>query len=91
MPGEEAGGPAPEGGGQAFTERVGRRVVRETGAETLVTGVIAQRGDRVQVQASVVRGSDLGTVWTLGPDQASAAAPTPALDAIRERVLEAVG
>jgi tetratricopeptide (TPR) repeat protein len=65
--------------------------VRETGAGTLVTGVIAQRGDRVEVQASVVRGSDLGTVWTLGPEQASAADPTPALDAIRERVLGAVG
>jgi tRNA A-37 threonylcarbamoyl transferase component Bud32/TolB-like protein len=81
----------PEGGGQAFTESVGRRVVRETGAGTLVTGVIAQRGDRVEVQASVVRGSDLSTVWTLGPEQGLAADPTPALDAIRERVLGAVG
>ncbi len=81
----------PEGGGQAFTERVGRRAVRETGAGTLVTGVIAQRGDRVEVQASVVRGSDLGTVWTLGPEQGSVADPTQALDAIRERVLGAVG
>jgi TolB-like protein len=63
----------PEGGGQAFTERVGRRAVRETGAGTLVTGVIAQRGDRVELQASVVRASDLGTVWTLGPEQGSAA------------------
>jgi tetratricopeptide (TPR) repeat protein len=65
--------------------------VRETGAGTLVTGVIAQRGDRVEVQASVVRASDLGTVWTLGPEEASAADPTPALDAIRERVLGGVG
>jgi tRNA A-37 threonylcarbamoyl transferase component Bud32/tetratricopeptide (TPR) repeat protein/TolB-like protein len=81
----------PEAGGQAFTESVGRRAVRETGAGTLVTGVIAQRGDRVEVQASVVRGSDLGNVWTLGPEQGSAADPTPALDAIRERVLGAVG
>ena len=81
----------PEGGGQAFTERVGRRAVRETGAGTLVTGVVAQRGDRLEVQASVVRASDLGTVWTLGPEQASASDPTPALDAIRERVLGAVG
>jgi tRNA A-37 threonylcarbamoyl transferase component Bud32/tetratricopeptide (TPR) repeat protein/TolB-like protein len=81
----------PEAGGQAFTESVGRRAVRETGAGTLVTGVIAQRGDGIEVQASVVRGSDLGTVWTLGPEQGSAADPTPALDAIRERVLGAVG
>jgi tRNA A-37 threonylcarbamoyl transferase component Bud32/TolB-like protein len=81
----------PEAGGQAFTERVGRRAVRETGAGTLVTGVIAQRGDRVEVQASVVRGSDLGTVWTLGPEEALAADPTQALDAIRERVLGGVG
>ncbi|MGM0668778.1 MAG: hypothetical protein ACQET1_03615, partial [Gemmatimonadota bacterium] len=81
----------PEGGGQAFTESVGRRAVRETGAGTLVTGVIAQRGDRVEVLANVVRGSDLGTVWTLGPEQGSVEDPTQALDAIRERVLGAVG
>jgi tetratricopeptide (TPR) repeat protein len=78
-------------GGERFTERLGRRVLRETGAATLVVGTIAQRGDQVEMQAQVVRGSDLTTVWTLGPERASAADPTLALDAIRERVLGAVG
>ncbi|HSW29681.1 MAG TPA: serine/threonine-protein kinase [Longimicrobiales bacterium] len=81
----------PAGGAEAFTERVGRRVLRETGAGTLVVGTIAQRGEGVEVQAKVVRGSDLSTVWTLGPERGTAADPTPALDAIRERVLGAVG
>jgi tRNA A-37 threonylcarbamoyl transferase component Bud32/tetratricopeptide (TPR) repeat protein len=81
----------PENGGAAYTERLGRRVVIETGAGTLVTGTIAQRGERVEVQARVIRAADLRTVWTLGPDAATAADPTPALDRVRERVLGAVG
>ncbi|MDP2958296.1 MAG: serine/threonine-protein kinase [Longimicrobiales bacterium] len=81
----------PEAGAEPFTERVGRRVLRETRAGTLVVGTIAQRGEGVEVQASVIRGSDLKTVWTLGPERGMAADPTPALDAIRERVLGAVG
>jgi TolB-like protein len=81
----------PEGGGQAYTERWGRRVVRETGAGTLVTGVIAQRGDEVEMQARVVRASDLSTVWTLGPERGSVGDPTPVLDALLDRVLGAVG
>jgi eukaryotic-like serine/threonine-protein kinase len=81
----------PENGGAAYTERLGRRVVAETGAATLVTGTIAQRGERVEVQARVIRAADLRTVWTLGPDGATAADPTPALDRVRERVLGAVG
>ncbi|MDP2957514.1 MAG: protein kinase, partial [Longimicrobiales bacterium] len=76
---------------EPFTERVGRRVLRETGAGTLVVGTIAQRGEQVEVQAQVIRGSDLSTVWTLGPEGASAADPTTALDAIEDRVLGAVG
>jgi tRNA A-37 threonylcarbamoyl transferase component Bud32/tetratricopeptide (TPR) repeat protein/TolB-like protein len=81
----------PENGGAAYTERLGRRAVAETGAGTLVTGTIAQRGERVEVQARIVRASDLRTVWMLGPDEAPAADPTPALDRARERVLGAVG
>ncbi|HSW27916.1 MAG TPA: serine/threonine-protein kinase [Longimicrobiales bacterium] len=81
----------PEGGGKPFTERLGRRVLRETGAATLVVGTIAQRGDQVEVQAQVVRGSDLQTLWTLGPEYGSASNPTQALDAIQKRVLGAVG
>jgi tRNA A-37 threonylcarbamoyl transferase component Bud32/tetratricopeptide (TPR) repeat protein/TolB-like protein len=81
----------PENGGVAFTDRLGRRVVAETGAGTLITGTIAQRGERIEVQARVIRAADLRTVWTLGPDEAPAADPTPALDRIRERVLGALG
>jgi DNA-binding SARP family transcriptional activator/TolB-like protein len=81
----------PEGGGQAYSERWGRRVVRETGAGTLVRGVIAQRGGEVEMQARVVRASDLSTVWTLGPERGSVGDPTPVLDALLDRVLGAVG
>jgi tetratricopeptide (TPR) repeat protein len=81
----------PQNGGAAFTERLGRRVVAETGAATLVIGTIAQRGERVEVQARVIRAADLRTIWTLGPDDATTADPTPALDRVRERVLGAVG
>jgi eukaryotic-like serine/threonine-protein kinase len=81
----------PQSGGVAFTERLGRRVVAETGAATLVVGTVAQRGERIEVQARVIRAADLRTVWTLGPDDASASDPTPALDRIRERVLGALG
>jgi eukaryotic-like serine/threonine-protein kinase len=81
----------PENGGAAYTERLGRHVANETGAGTLVTGTVAQRGERVEVQARMIRAADLRTVWTLGPDPATAADPTPALDRVRERVLGAVG
>jgi tetratricopeptide (TPR) repeat protein len=81
----------PGGAGEAFTGGSSRRVVRATGAGTLVTGVIAVRGEALEVQASVVRGSDLQTVWTLGPEHGPVADPTPALDAIQDRVLGAVG
>jgi tRNA A-37 threonylcarbamoyl transferase component Bud32/TolB-like protein/tetratricopeptide (TPR) repeat protein len=81
----------PQNGGAAFTERLGRGMVSETGAGTLVTGTVMVRGDRIEVQARVVRAADLRTVWTLGPDEAPAADPTPALDRVRERVLGAVG
>ena len=43
------------------------------------------------MQAQVVRGSDLQVLWTLGPERVAAADPTPALDAIQQRVLGAVG
>ncbi len=81
----------PEGGGQAYSERWGRRVVRETGAGTLVRGVMAQRGGEVEMQAKVVRASDLGTVWTLGPELGSVGDPTPVLDALLGRVQGAMG
>jgi len=83
--------PASAGGGERFNERVGRRVLAETGAATLVVGTIAQRGEALEVQGSVVRGSDLKTIWTLGPEKGSAADPTSALDAMQDRVLGAVG
>jgi TolB-like protein len=82
---------ASAGEGERYTGPLGRRVLRETGAATLVIGTIAQRGDQVEVQAQVVRGSDLQTLWTLGPERAPAADPTPALDVIQQRVLGAVG
>ncbi|HSW29972.1 MAG TPA: BTAD domain-containing putative transcriptional regulator [Longimicrobiales bacterium] len=82
---------ASAGRGERFTERVGRRALRETGAGTLVVGTIAQRGDQVEVQAHVVRGSDLHALWTLGPERAQATEPAAALDAIQQRVLGAVG
>jgi len=80
-----------DGGAERFTERLARRVLRETGAGTLVVGTIVERGEGVEVQASVVRGSDLVTLWTLGPERSLAADPSSAIDAIRERVLGAVG
>jgi len=82
---------ASAGDGERYTARLGRRVLRETGAGTLVVGTIAQRGDQVEVQAQVVRGSDLTTVWTLGPERAPSTDPTHAMDAIQERVLGALG
>jgi len=81
----------PEGRSRPFTERVGRRAVRETGAGTVVTGVIAYWGGWLEVRANIVRGSDLKTLWTLGPERGPASDAAPALDVIRERVLGAVG
>lgn len=79
-----------DGDGEPFTKRSLRRMVAKTGARTLVTGVIARRGDGLEVQARVVRGSDLGIVWTLPPERGSASDPTAPLDAIRERVVGAI-
>ena len=67
-----------------------RSAVRNARAGTLITGVIQKRGDSVEVFARVIRGGDLQTVWTLGPERASLVNAATATDSIRERILGAV-
>jgi tetratricopeptide (TPR) repeat protein len=80
----------PESSAREFTRRLGARALKEAGGGTLITGVVARRGDAIEVEARLIRGSDLRIVWTLGPERGSAADPTAALDRLRERVLGAV-
>jgi tRNA A-37 threonylcarbamoyl transferase component Bud32/thioredoxin-like negative regulator of GroEL len=79
------------GQSDAFSPELARKVIKSTGAATLVSGVIAQRGDSVVVQARVTRAGDLQTIWTLGPEVRSLANASTALDAIQARVLGALG
>jgi tetratricopeptide (TPR) repeat protein len=83
---------AAAGSGNApFSPALGARVVSETGAATLVTGVIYQRGDSVEVRAQVLRASDLKPLFSLPAERGGATSPEAPLEATTQRVLGAVG
>jgi hypothetical protein len=67
------------------------RIAKSSGAATLVTGIIYQRGDSLEVQAQVVRARDLKTVYSLSAERSAATDPGRAIDAEKERVLGAIG
>jgi thioredoxin-like negative regulator of GroEL len=67
------------------------RIARSSGAATLVTGVIYQRGDTVEVQSQVLRARDLKTVFSLRAAQGLAGNAGRVVDEAKERILGAVG
>jgi tRNA A-37 threonylcarbamoyl transferase component Bud32/tetratricopeptide (TPR) repeat protein len=68
-----------------------RRVARTSGAATLVTGVVYERGDSVEVQSQVLRARDLLTLFSLAPERGAARDVEHVIEAAKERVLAAVG
>jgi Protein kinase domain len=78
-------------GGTPFSPEVAERVVSETGAATLVTGVIYQRGESLEVRGQILRASDLKRLFSLPAERGAAASPQDPLEATNQRVLGAVG
>jgi serine/threonine-protein kinase len=68
-----------------------RRVARTSGAATLVTGVVYERGDSVEVQSQVLRARDLRTLFSLAPERGAVRDAERVVEAAKERVLGAVG
>ena len=75
----------------AATPEMLSRIAKASGAATLVMGVIYQRGDSVEVQAQVLRARDLRTVFSLPAERGLVTDPGRVLDAMKERLLGAVG
>ena len=75
----------------AVTPEVVRSVARSSGAATLVTGVVSQRGDSLEVQSQVLRARDLKTLFSLAAEHGRAADIGRVLEAAKERALGAVG
>ena len=67
------------------------RIAQSSGAATLVTGVIYQRADSIEVQSQVVRARDLRTIYRLPAERSASASAQRALDATKERLLGAIG
>jgi TolB-like protein len=67
-----------------------QRLARQSKAATLVTGTIYQRGDSVEVQARLLRGSDLAPVFALPVERGAIAQSAAPLEGTRRRVLGAV-
>jgi len=78
-------------GAGAATPDVVRRVARTSGAATLVTGVVYERGDSVEVQSQVLRARDLRTLFSLAPERGAVKNAERVVEAAKERVLGAVG
>ena len=78
-------------GAAAVTPEVVRSVARSSGAATLVTGVVYERGDSVEVQSQVLRARDLRTLFSLAPERGAARDVDRVVEAAKERVLGAVG
>jgi len=65
------------------------RIAKSSGAATLVTGVIYQRGDTLEVQSQLLRARDLKTIFSLPAERGPATDPGRAVDAAKERILGA--
>ena len=78
-------------GAATVTPDVVRSVARTSGAATLVTGVVYERGDSVEVQSQVLRASDLHTLFSLAPERGAVRDAERVVEAAKERVLGAVG
>jgi tetratricopeptide (TPR) repeat protein/TolB-like protein len=68
-----------------------RRVARTSGAATLVTGVVYERGDSIEVLSQVLRARDLHTLFSLTPERGAVRDVEHVVEAAKERVLGAVG
>jgi tRNA A-37 threonylcarbamoyl transferase component Bud32/tetratricopeptide (TPR) repeat protein len=77
--------------GAAFARELGRRVVSETGAATLVIGAIYQQGDSLEMRAQLLRAADFEPLFSLPVEHGARESPGPVLAAITQRVLGAVG
>ena len=73
------------------TPEVVRSVARTSGAATLVTGVVYERGDSVEVQSQVLRARDLRTLFSLAAERGAVRDAERVVEAAKERVLGAVG
>jgi len=78
-------------GAATVTPDVVRSVARTSGAATLITGVVYERGDSVEVQSQVLRARDLRTLFSLVPERGAARDVDRVVEAAKERVLGAVG
>jgi len=75
----------------AATPDVLRRVARASGAATLVTGVVSQRDDSVEVTSQVLRTRDDKTLFSLSAERGRVADLGRVVEAATERALGAVG
>jgi len=78
-------------GAATVTPDVVRSVARTSGAATLVTGVVYERGDSIEVQSQVLRARDLRTLFSLTPERGVARDVERVIEAAKGRVLGAVG
>ncbi len=78
------------GSGPISADRAAR-IVSETGAATLVSGAIYQRGDSVEISAQVLRASDLRPVFSLPVEHGAISALEAPLHGTTQRVLGAIG
>lgn len=66
------------------------RIAREHGTGTLVWGNVYRRGDSLYLQAHVTNAGDHRVIASLEPVAASADAPVPGLERLRDRVMTAL-
>ena len=74
----------------AATQQALSQIAKSSGAATLVTGVIYQRGDTLEVQSQVVRSRDVKAIFSLPAERGPVSNPGRVLDAAKERILGAV-
>jgi len=82
--------PRPPGTEGAVTPELARKLLRETGAGTLVTGTVREVGDSLEVQARLVRSSDLKLWFMLGAERGGTGPTAPMFGRAKERVLAAL-
>jgi tetratricopeptide (TPR) repeat protein len=83
--------PAGAGPGTPFSPALAEAAIAAMGAATLVTGVVYQRGDSLEIRAQLLRAADLKPLFVLPAERGPVGLARQPLDAVTQRVLGAVG
>ena len=82
--------PRAAGAEGAVTPELGKKLLAETGAGTLVAGTVREVGDSVEVHAQLLRTADLKVLFSLAPERGAASQGEVVIGRVKDRVLAAL-